>query len=71
MMTFSKPLDPAIAEAIEKVQEFILQTTGEAPTPQELSSALTRYFVLKEISDFIEISRLENEKMNEFQHCKK
>ena len=60
-MTGTNRLDPAIVEAIEKIQNFIRETTGEAPTPQELSSALTRYFVLKEIMDFIEISRLENE----------
>jgi len=60
-MTGTNRLDPDIVSAIEKIREFIRQTTGEAPTPRELSSALTRYFVLKEIMDFIEMSRVENE----------
>ena len=58
-MTDNKNLDPAIVEAITKIREFIFQTTGKESTPEELSSALTRYFVLKEITDFIEMSRLE------------
>jgi len=49
--------DPAIVEAIGKIERFILQTTGEAPTTEELSSALTRYFVMKEITDFVKMSR--------------
>jgi hypothetical protein len=60
-MASTHNLDPVIAEAIEKIEAFILQTTGEAPTPEELSSALTRYFVLKEIADFIKMSRQEGE----------
>ena len=59
-MASTENLDPAIIEAIGKIEEFILQTTGEAPTPGELSSALTRYFVLKEITDFIKMSRLKD-----------
>lgn len=56
-MTDAKNLDPLITEAIGKIEAFIVQTTGEAPTPEEISDALTRYFVLKEILDFITMSR--------------
>lgn len=64
-MAGTNRLDSTIVEAIGKIREFILQTTGEAPTPQELSSALTRYFVLKEIMDFIEMSRMEGGEKSE------
>jgi hypothetical protein len=57
-----RELDPLIIEAISKIEAFIVQTTGNAPTPDEISGALTRYFVLKEIKDFIVMSREENEK---------
>lgn len=56
-MTDAEGLNPLIAEAIKKIEAFIIQTTGEAPTPREISDALTRYFVLKEILDFIVMSR--------------
>jgi len=36
---------------------YLPDTTGEAPTTEELSSALTRYFVMKEITDFVKMSR--------------
>ena len=61
-MTNLKNLDPLIAEAIAKIEGFIFQTTGQVPTPGELSSALTRYFVLKEILDFVKMSREENQR---------
>ncbi len=56
-MTDAKGLDPLIMEAIEKIDTFITQTTGVAPTNGEIACALTRYFVLKEIADFIILSR--------------
>lgn len=56
-MTASRNLDPAIVESIGKIEAFILETTGKAPTAEELSSALTRYFVMKEIADFVKMSR--------------
>lgn len=61
-MTDDRGLDPLIIEAISKIEAFIAQTTGNAPTPDEISGALTRYFVLKEIKDFIVMSRGENGK---------
>jgi hypothetical protein len=61
-MTEAKGVDPLIAEAIEKIESFITRTTGEAPTSGEISYALTRYFVLKEILDFITMLRGENKK---------
>lgn len=59
-MTEAEGPSPLVAEAIGKIEAFITRTTGEAPTPEELSYALTRYFVLKEIMDFITMSRAEN-----------
>ena len=56
-MTDARGLDPLLIEAIEKIETFVTQTTGVAPTDGEISSALTRYFVLKEIADFIILSR--------------
>jgi hypothetical protein len=56
-MTDARGMDPLIIEAIEKIEAFITQTTGKAATPREISDALTRYFVLKEIKDFIVMSR--------------
>lgn len=56
-MTATRNPEPAIVAAIGKIEAFILQTTGEAPTAEELSSALTRYFVMKEIMDFVKMSR--------------
>ena len=56
-MTDQKQLDPCIVAAIGKIETFVSRTTGVAPTPEEISSALTRYFVLKEILDFIQMSR--------------
>lgn len=49
-----------IKKAIETIEQYITQTTGERPEPQEIAKALTRYFVLKEIHDFIELDRQEN-----------
>jgi hypothetical protein len=59
-MSNDRALDPLIIEAISKIEAFIVQTTGSAPTPDEISGALTRYFVLKEIKDFIVMSRGES-----------
>jgi hypothetical protein len=59
-MSDARGMDPLIIEAIGKIEGFITQTTGKAPEPREISSALTRYFVLKEIKDFIVMSREEN-----------
>lgn len=50
-------VDPKVAAALGKVEDFIEKTTGKAPTPDELADALTRYFVLNEILGFIRMER--------------
>ena len=52
-------LKPCIVEAICQIEDYILNVTGKKPTQEELSSALTKFFVLKEIREFIEMNRLE------------
>lgn len=51
------PVHPALAAALGKIEEFIENATGSEPSPDELAQALTRYFVLKEILAFVELSR--------------
>jgi hypothetical protein len=53
----AEDMEPIIVEAVEKIEAFILQTTGKKPTPKEISGALTRYFVMNEIKEFIVMSR--------------
>jgi hypothetical protein len=43
----------AIFEAIGRIRHFVAETTGKAPTDEELADALKRYFVLNEIKDHI------------------
>ena len=50
-------VDPKVAAALGKVEDFITKTTGKAPSPDELADALTRYFVLNEILGFIRMER--------------
>ncbi len=52
-------LEPCMIDAIKALDDYITQTTGTQPTQQELSDALSRFFVLKEIKEFIEMSREE------------
>lgn len=46
-----------ISKAMDKLFRYVEQTTGKAPSDEEVASALTRYFVLKEIADFIVMER--------------
>ena len=46
-----------IATAIDAIRRYVSEITGEAPTDTEIARALTRYFVLKEISEHIEMQR--------------
>lgn len=50
-------IDLCMIEAIEFVETYIEKTTGTRPTQRELAEALTKFFVLKEIREFIEMSR--------------
>lgn len=47
----------SILEAIGTIQNFIKAVTGYEATQDEIARALTRYFVLNEIKDFIELQR--------------
>ncbi|MDL2269419.1 hypothetical protein LJC71_09295 [Desulfosarcina sp. OttesenSCG-928-A07] len=49
--------DPAVMAALDAISEFVEKTTGTAPTSAELANALTRYFVLNEIKEHIEMLR--------------
>jgi len=44
-------IEPCILEAIELIEHFISEVTGEKPTRQELAHSLKRYFILNEIKD--------------------
>ena len=46
-----------VEKAIETVRNYIAEMTGEECTDAELSRALTRYFVMKEICEHIEMHR--------------
>ena len=62
-MTTTPPLiDDCLVQAIGKIEHYIEKTTGTAPEPVEIANALTRFFVLREIREFIEMERLEREK---------
>jgi len=44
-------IEPCIVEAIELIEHFIFEVTGEKPTREELARSLKRYFSLNEIKD--------------------
>jgi hypothetical protein len=46
-----------ITAAIDTIRKYVEEVTGEEPTEAEISRALTRYFVLKEICEHIEMQR--------------
>ena len=56
-MATPPPVAPVVIDALETVADFIRQVTGQPATPDELADALTRYFVLNEIKDHIEMIR--------------
>ncbi|MBI5589623.1 MAG: hypothetical protein HY881_03975 [Deltaproteobacteria bacterium] len=43
--------------AIDAIRSYVSEITGETPTDAEIARALTRYFVLKEICEHIEMQR--------------
>lgn len=49
--------------AIGTIQNFIKEVTGLEATQDEIAQALTRYFVLNEIKDFIELQRSQGDKL--------
>lgn len=54
-------LEDCLVEALEAVENFILETTGQKPTQQEIANALKRYFVLNEIKGHVIMERGEND----------
>ncbi len=46
-----------IETAIDVIRRYVSEITGEAPNEAEIARALTRYFVLKEICEHIEMQR--------------
>ena len=56
-MKESLTLEPCLVDAIKNLDDYILKTTGIKPTQEELSDALSKFFVLKEIREFIEMRR--------------
>ena len=44
-------IEPCIVEAVETIEHFIFEVTGQAPTREELARTLKRYFILNEIKD--------------------
>jgi hypothetical protein len=50
-------MEDCMVEAFGKIEDFIMQATKIKPEPQEIASALSKYFVLKEILSFVELER--------------
>ena len=59
-MSDNATLDACMIEALKFIENFIAETTGQKPTPQELANALKRYFVLNEIKAHIVMEREES-----------
>lgn len=53
-------LENCLVEAVKGVESFIMETTGQKPTAQEVANALKRYFVLNEIKEHVLMERGEN-----------
>jgi hypothetical protein len=56
-MARKQTIDLTLADALDTVADFIRQVTGVEPTSAEIADALTRYFVMNEIKDFILMMR--------------
>ncbi|MFH1155601.1 MAG: hypothetical protein V1793_17485 [Pseudomonadota bacterium] len=50
-------LDDCIRNAVRKIDNFIESSTGKRASQQEMARAMTRYFVLNEILEFIQMDR--------------
>ncbi len=53
-------IEDCIKDAIAGIDNYIYQTTGIRAEQKEIAKALTKYFVLKEILDFVLLERQEN-----------
>jgi len=56
-MSENRILEDCLEEALETVDTFITETTGQKPSQQEIANALKRYFVLNEIKGHIVMER--------------
>lgn len=52
-------LEGCLLGALKDVENFIMETTGQKPTQQEIANALKRYFVLNEIKAHVVMEREE------------
>ncbi len=50
-------VENCIKDAIRAIDSYITQTTGVKPTQQEIANALGKFFVLKEILEFVKLER--------------
>jgi hypothetical protein len=53
----------SMLEAIGTIQDFVKEVAGQEATQDEIAHALTRYFVLNEIKDFIELQRSQGDRL--------
>ncbi len=44
-------IEDCIVAAIESIEQFVFEVTGERPSREELARSLKRYFILNEIKD--------------------
>ncbi len=50
-------IETCIKDAIAGIDTYITQTTGIKPTQEEIANALGKFFVLKEILEFVKLER--------------
>ena len=46
-------IEACMVEAVELIEHFVTEVTGEKPTRAELARSLKRYFILNELKDQI------------------
>ena len=50
-------IEDCIRDAVRKIDDFIFSSTGERASQTRIAEALTKYFVLNEILEFIKMDR--------------
>jgi hypothetical protein len=55
--TVRTDVEPCIVEAIHLIEKFVAEVSGWAPTQEEISRTLKRYFILYEINEQIQWQR--------------
>ena len=56
----ARELEPCLVDAVLRMEKFVEEVTGQRPTPEELAGAMTKYFVLKEMVEYIQMGWEEN-----------